>query len=85
MDLVIMPSGDVRCVYDEMIDLHELGQLSIRRASHVEPTADGRWSADLSPVGGPVLGPFNRRTEALEAEYRWLTSKLAEPIFHGRS
>ena len=68
MDIIILPGGEVRCVYDEAIDLHELGTPEIRRASHVEPTQDGRWLADLSPVGRPVLGPFWTRSEALTAE-----------------
>lgn len=72
MDLVISPEGEVRCVYDETIDLHVLGTMSIQRASHVEPSPDGRWRADLSPVYGPVLGPFDRRTQALTAERQWL-------------
>ena len=38
------------------------------RASHVEPNDQGRWFADLAPVNGPILGPYTRRTEALEAE-----------------
>ena len=58
MLLVVDPSGVARCVYAETIDLTALGQLSIRRASHVEPDAGGRWWADLAPVGGPRLGPF---------------------------
>lgn len=74
MELVITMTGEVRCVYDESIDLHQLGSLTIERASHVEPTADGRWSADLSPVGGPKLGPFNLRTAALQAEQQWLAA-----------
>ena len=74
MELVITPTGEVRCVYDEKIDLHQLGPLTIERASHVEPTADGRWSADLSPVGGPVLGPFDLRTAALQTEQQWLAA-----------
>ena len=41
---------------------------SITRASHVEPDAEGRWLADLTPVAGPVLGPFDLRSEALAAE-----------------
>jgi hypothetical protein len=49
-----------------------LGRLSIARGSHVEPTADGRWTADLSPAGGPLLGPFERRSQALAAEVAWL-------------
>jgi hypothetical protein len=44
----------------------------IRRASHVEADKAGRWFADLSPVAGPVLGPFDRRSEALAAEHEWL-------------
>ncbi|HWB00373.1 MAG TPA: hypothetical protein VG713_17885 [Pirellulales bacterium] len=49
-----------------------LGVPQITRASHVEPTADGRWTADLRPIGGPVLGPFSTRSKALRAEQRWL-------------
>ena len=73
MELLIEASGRVRCVYDETIDLHRLGQLMIQRGSHVEPTLDGQWTADLSPVNGPTLGPFVSRAEALEAEVAWLS------------
>jgi len=72
MQLVIDPGGEVRCLYEESIDLRGLGPLTISRASHVEPTADGRWTADLSPVQGPILGPFGKRSEALDAELAWL-------------
>ncbi len=72
MDLVIHPGGVVRCVYDEAIELASLGRLSVERASHVEPDADGQWLADMSPVAGPVLGPFPRRSAALAAEVAWL-------------
>jgi hypothetical protein len=72
MDLVIDPAGTVRAVYSEAIALEALGHLHITRASRVEPTEDGRWTADLTPVGGPVLGPFPRRSEALSAEAAWL-------------
>lgn len=72
MQLIIAPCGTVRCVYDEAIDLAALGTLQITRGSHVEPTTDGRWTADLSPVLGPALGPFITRSEALQAERRWL-------------
>jgi len=72
MQLVVHPDGDVVCVYDEAIDLAALGLLSIERGSHVEPDQQGRWLADLQPVGGPVLGPFPRRSQALDAERQWL-------------
>jgi hypothetical protein len=69
---MIDPQGSIRCLYTDSVDLASLGSLSIRRASHVEPDAEGKWWADLSPVGGPELGPFDRRTEALAAEQQWL-------------
>ena len=72
MKLVIRPDGTVRAIYDESIDLGVIGRPTITRASHVELTPEGRWLADLAPVGGPVLGPFDRRGEALQAEHDWL-------------
>ena len=72
MELVVDAGGDVRCIYGEELDLREIGKLQITRASHVEPNKDGFWWADMGPVGGPVLGPFKNRTEALQAEREWL-------------
>ena len=72
MQLVIDPIGGVCCVYDEALPLTELGRLTIARGSHVEPTDAGQWTADLSPVGGPLLGPFATRSTALAAEREWL-------------
>jgi hypothetical protein len=74
MELVVAAGGDVRCVYGEELDLRELGQLRITRASHVEPDAEGYWWADMGPSGGQVLGPFRNRTEALQAEREWLAA-----------
>ena len=79
MQLVVQPSGRIRCVYSEAIDLTELGPLSIRRGSHVEPTNLGKWTADLSPVGGAILGPFSTRSEALSAEVSWLHANWLVP------
>jgi hypothetical protein len=72
MQLVIDRRGTVRGVYAEAIDLSQFGDLTIRRASHVEPDGSGRWCADLAPVDGPILGPFGRRSQALAAESKWL-------------
>ncbi len=72
MELVVGVDGGVRCIYDEALDLREIGKLRITRASNVEPDADGNWWADMGPVGGPMLGPFGTRGEALAAERGWL-------------
>ena len=72
MEPVVGAGGEVRCIYDELLDLREIGKLQITRASHVEPDAEGCWWADMGPVDGPVLGPFRSRTEALGAERGWL-------------
>lgn len=72
MQLVIEVDGVIRCLYDELIPLAQLGQLTLRRGSHVEPTSDGQWECDLAPVNGPVLGPFATRSAALAAEVAWL-------------
>ncbi len=74
MNLVIAANGQVRGVFGEEIDLAALGPPRITRASHVEPDDDGRWFADLDPVGGPNLGPFERRSEALDEEVAWLNA-----------
>ena len=70
MQLVIGPDGSARCLYCEDIDLGKLVTLTISRASHVEPDNSGQWFASM--IDGPVLGPFMRRSDALQAEADWL-------------
>ena len=84
MELMIESGGVVRCLYDESLDLSSLGAVRIRRGSHVEPGHDGNWYADLSPVDGPLLGPFDRRSAALEAEVQWLTRNWLQPTRNER-
>ena len=79
MDLFIDAAGQIRCLYDETVDLASLGPLAIERGSYVEPTVDGRWTADMSPVDGPVLGPFAIRSAALAAERSWLLDHWLVP------
>jgi hypothetical protein len=74
MELLVQPDGAVRCIYDEALNLSALGRVRITRGSHVEPDEDGRWFADLGPAHGPCLGPFERRSDALAAESRWLSA-----------
>ena len=76
MKLYISTCGDCTAIYDETLDLRELGRSHIRRASHVEPTPDGQWTADLAPLAGPLFGPFHSRSQALDAEVTWLNESL---------
>jgi hypothetical protein len=78
MQLVIDTQGEIRCLYEEALDLRMLGKLTLARASHVEPDSDGCWWADLSPVSGPRLGPFLRRSAALACEREWLEKHWLE-------
>ena len=79
MQMLIMPDGTLRCLYDEAIDLAALGALQIQRGSHVEPDDRGQWWADMSPVSGPRLGPYPRRSQALTAERVWLEANWLTP------
>ncbi|MCY2990795.1 MAG: hypothetical protein NTY19_23390 [Planctomycetota bacterium] len=75
MQLVITPTGAVRCIYGEEIDLAVLGSPTITRASQVEPDDHGQWWAEMSPVAGPRIGPYPHRSQALDAERQWLESR----------
>jgi hypothetical protein len=71
MIIRIDPNGQLRMLYCEAFDFNTIGEPIIRRASHVEPSAGGWW-ADLAMSGGPQLGPFALRSEAIRAEIAWL-------------
>lgn len=129
----VVGDGKISCLSSDNIDLRQIGRVELKRASHVDGSADlsdaavmwlcgygsteqrrlfsvlasmadyqrdaflmgvglvaGKdavpekvqllrgslptdiWWADLLPSNGPVLGPFNTRTEALDAEVAWL-------------
>jgi hypothetical protein len=72
MVLVIDPTGTVTTLYSELFDLAALGSQNITRASHIESDVGGQWCARI--LGGPVLGPFSRRSDAIAAEVAWLTA-----------
>lgn len=74
MTIRIDPDGTVQFIYsDQLRPLLEMGEAKIRRASHVEPTPDGRWQADLNPIGGPLLPPTDSREASLRREAQWIT------------
>jgi hypothetical protein len=83
--LIFDITGTMRFIYDdESAEIAQaVGDLKIRRASHVEPitytvgsdpTVHHGWSADMKPVKGPFLGPYKKRQDALDAEVAWLKS-----------
>jgi hypothetical protein len=55
--ITIQPDGTATFIYNDetAIVMRTIGEISITRASHVEPSAAGGWFADMRPVGGPVL------------------------------
>ena len=75
MELFITRDGQILALYEEEITLEQLGEMAIRRASFVEPAAGGGWLVDLSPVNGPLLGPFKYRSHGLDAERKWLLAQ----------
>jgi hypothetical protein len=85
MELVVGVDGVARCIYDEALDLREIGTLKINRASHVEPDAEGYWWADMGPVGGPVLGPYQTRTEAITGELNHLIKMVSTGLTGGKN
>lgn len=74
MKITFEVDGRVKFIYDDTVAdvAKEVGPLTIKRASHVEPDERGDWWADMEPVGGPQLGPFATREKALSAERLWL-------------
>ena len=78
--LFISRDGTVTTIYNDKVDLRSLGKVKIQRASHVEPDDNGMWWADMAPVGGPKLGPYDKRQTALDEEVVWLDKNLMEAI-----
>lgn len=78
MRIKINTDGTVQMIYTEDIDVSEIGNVqSITRASHVEPVNGGsQWEADMRPIGGPVIGVFDRRSDALAAEVDWIGENI---------
>ena len=80
--IIVDPQGTARWINSDQLAVPP--SATIARASHVEPGRDSAgnhcWLADMSPVGGPILGPYATRGRALTAELVWLASWLEESI-----
>ena len=75
--ILISPDGNVKFIYNEKLIDTLNTNANIRsdaRASHVEPDEIniGKWKVDLSPVNGPIIHNFNKRSIALQYEVDWL-------------
>jgi hypothetical protein len=81
MIINISPQGEIKHIYTENIDLTDLGETQITRASNVEPVGL-QWEATMKD--GAILGPFNLRSEALAAEVNYLEKHLGT-IMKGKS
>lgn len=76
---IVIDGGQVSVLYEDLertlgpdvAKLSLVADVSTRRASHVEPCGDG-WTADMGPVGGPVLGPVPLRRDALRLEREYM-------------
>lgn len=72
LKFAVEADGAVVTIYDDChADLFDESSVTVTRASHVEPS-EGGWSADMTPVGGSILGPYRLRQEALDAEVEYL-------------
>lgn len=80
-DILVRTDGTIQFVHsDELVPLLQYGathgKTDIQRVSHVESPDGLKWAADMSPVDGPTLGPFDLRGDALNAERVWLRDNL---------
>jgi hypothetical protein len=61
MTLDFTSDGHAHCLYDEAIDLHALGHLQMRRASHIEFNEETQqWEVRLVGGEGAVFAAASR-------------------------
>ena len=76
----IMPGGEVRSLYDEIVGLHELGVASVERITDVEWDETWQWWIPrLVETGEPLTEHgFEARVDAIAAEVAVLSSWMKE-------
>lgn len=73
---ISISNGEVKFLYNEIINLDELGDKTIQRASFVEPNKDN-WSVDFSPIGENVkVDGFKTRSEAINYEINYIENNI---------
>lgn len=84
VEIMIAPDGTIAFIHNDSVteQLRQVGDVSIKRASNVEPTENGQWNVDMTPVGGPERLPetFDRRSDALASEVQYLKEHFAESV-----
>lgn len=82
LDVVVTEDGSLRFIFDDdLADLIPAGYVCpIRRASHVEPTADGRWTADMRPA---IALMTEAQRSAYANEHGPLTGNTSVGYIHG--
>lgn len=79
MRIKINTDGTINLLYTEDICVEELGKVdSIKRLFHVEPNQDNQWTATVNMDTSKcvTLGPFNKRSKALDAEVAWIEENI---------
>ena len=72
---LLAPLGDVQIRRASRVEpTDNLASTALRwlEEHHTGELPPNVWWADLTPVDGPVLGPFNTRDYALKEEIEWL-------------
>lgn len=73
--LVVDNNGDVHGLWSDIIDVRELGECFVERASSVEFCNDSKkWQVILSD--GTFLGEWDSREDAIDNEVSFLQNKL---------
>ncbi|HEX7121742.1 MAG TPA: hypothetical protein VF178_05165 [Gemmatimonadaceae bacterium] len=72
----INPAGDIECLHDDELALHELGTMEVRRASHVE--WDGSQWVARDAETGEVIARDVLRSRCIAAEVAHFNRKIAE-------
>jgi len=73
--IFISPDGDRTIkIYNEN-GIGNTGEIQkIKRASHLKWEKGIGWMADMSPLGGHVLGPYHTRREAIAGEQHYINT-----------
>lgn len=71
LDLAQMGVADIRRASHVEVRGH-IPWWRFRQRLRLQHIPVNKWYADLAPSSGPILGPFDKRQQAIEAEVAWL-------------